>query len=319
MKGFFYEEEHKEEEKIDPVVYDNNEKEAKEKDTFVQYGKASYYGEKYNGRKTANGEIFDDSKFTAAHKTLAFGTFLKVTNAKNNRSVIVRVNDRGPFVKGRILDLSTAAAKKIGSISDGVWDVEIEVIDEKEIADAENNDNYGDKDETVEKNEDDGYKPDFEKLYQSLPKQEDVARLKSFVKEGVQKKLDIKNLTAENLVNTAKKYLGVPYRTGGTSFDGMDCTGLTYRPFVEWGVDIPREGYNQARYGKFITSKNDLKPGDLVFFTRTYNTKNFITHAGIYVGNKKFINANSYYGRVMEDIIDDSYWKQFYIFGVRYF
>jgi len=90
-----------------------------------QTGMASYYADKFNGRKTANGETFDESKLTAAHKTLPFGTIVKVTNLTNNKSVIVRVNDRGPFVAGRIIDLSKAAAKKINLIEAGVVKVSV--------------------------------------------------------------------------------------------------------------------------------------------------------------------------------------------------
>ena len=82
--------------------------------SFVEIGEASWYGPGFNGRKTACGERFDTYEFTAAHKTLPFGTLLKVTNLENNLYVIVRVNDRGPYVHGRIIDLSRAAKEKIG-------------------------------------------------------------------------------------------------------------------------------------------------------------------------------------------------------------
>lgn len=95
---------------------------------YVQYGKASYYGEKFHGRKTASGEIFNKWAYTCAHKKLPFNTKVKVTNLKNQKTVVVRVNDRGPFVKGRIIDLSFAAAKKIGMVKDGVVKVKVEVI-----------------------------------------------------------------------------------------------------------------------------------------------------------------------------------------------
>lgn len=88
-------------------------------------GLASFYAESYNGRKTANGEIFHSSAMTAAHKTLPFGTKVKVTNLKNGKSVKVRINDRGPFVTGRIIDLTRAAAKKIDMVNDGVVKVKI--------------------------------------------------------------------------------------------------------------------------------------------------------------------------------------------------
>ncbi len=95
----------------------------------VQEGKASYYADKFEGRITANGEKYKHSKLTAAHKTLPFGTVLKVTNVKNNLSVEVRVNDRGPFVSGRVIDLSKSAAEKLDFINDGLADVKIEVVD----------------------------------------------------------------------------------------------------------------------------------------------------------------------------------------------
>ena len=90
-----------------------------------QSGKASFYADKFNGRKTANGETFRNSKLTAAHKTLPFGTKVKVTNKNNGKSVKVRIYDRGPFVAGRIIDLSKKAAKKIDLDKAGVIEVEI--------------------------------------------------------------------------------------------------------------------------------------------------------------------------------------------------
>lgn len=91
-----------------------------------QIGTASFYSNKFNGNKTASGEIYRKSRLTAAHKTLPFGTQVKVTNLSNNRSVTVRVNDRGPFAKGRIIDLSRGAAKKLKMIKQGVAKVKIE-------------------------------------------------------------------------------------------------------------------------------------------------------------------------------------------------
>lgn len=94
----------------------------------VLQGQSSYYGKKFHGRKTANGEIFDMHKLSAAHRFLPFGTVVEVTNMSNNRSVRLHINDRGPFVKNRILDLSYAAARKLGMIGSGVADVKIRII-----------------------------------------------------------------------------------------------------------------------------------------------------------------------------------------------
>lgn len=91
-------------------------------------GMASYYGKKFHGRRTANGETFNNNALTAAHKTLPFGTKVKVTHLRNRKSVVVRINDRGPFIRGRVIDLSVAAAKKIGLTRTGVARVKLELI-----------------------------------------------------------------------------------------------------------------------------------------------------------------------------------------------
>jgi len=92
---------------------------------FVQTGIASWYGKKFHGRFTANGEVFDMYKKSAAHKTLPLGTYVKVIKLSDKTETIVRVNDRGPFVKGRIIDLSYAAAKEIGLVGPGVANVKV--------------------------------------------------------------------------------------------------------------------------------------------------------------------------------------------------
>lgn len=92
-------------------------------------GMASYYGNEFHGRKTANGERFDQGKLTAAHRTMPFGTRVKVTNTQNGKSVVVRINDRGPFAKGRIIDLSSSAFKSIAYLGAGVVPVRVQVID----------------------------------------------------------------------------------------------------------------------------------------------------------------------------------------------
>ncbi len=94
----------------------------------VLTGMSSYYGKKFHGRKTSNGDVFDMYKLTAAHRFLPFNSIIEVTNLANGRSVRVRVNDRGPFVKNRILDLSYAAARKIGLTGTGVGKVKIRII-----------------------------------------------------------------------------------------------------------------------------------------------------------------------------------------------
>ncbi len=91
-------------------------------------GVASYYGKRFHGRRTANGERFNMNAMTAAHKTLPFGTKVRVTNARNGKSVVVRINDRGPFIRGRTIDLSRAAARKIGIIQRGHGRVKLDIV-----------------------------------------------------------------------------------------------------------------------------------------------------------------------------------------------
>ncbi len=97
----------------------------KQAPVYQEIGMASYYAHKFNGRKTASGERYDENKMTAAHRRLAFGTIISVKDLESGRSVVVRINDRGPYVKGRIVDLSYAAAKKLDMIRRGVIRVRI--------------------------------------------------------------------------------------------------------------------------------------------------------------------------------------------------
>lgn len=96
--------------------------------SFSEEGLVSYYGDSLNGHKTSNGEIFNNKKLTAAHKKLPFGSYVKVTALWNNQSVVVRINDRGPYPKGRIIDISKAAAAKIGLVGKGIGKVRIELV-----------------------------------------------------------------------------------------------------------------------------------------------------------------------------------------------
>lgn len=103
----------------------------------AEYGDASYYNDKYHNQSTANGELYDKNAMTAAHKSLEFGTRVKVTRLDNGKSVIVRINDRGPYKPGRVIDLSRKAAEKIDLISDGVTNVKVEILNkelEKDLA-----------------------------------------------------------------------------------------------------------------------------------------------------------------------------------------
>ena len=96
-------------------------------------GTAAWYGSRFNGRKTASGQRFNSSALTAAHPSLPFGSRVKVTNTKNNRSVVVVINDRGPTSPGRIIDVSQAAAKRLGFTRSGLTDVKLEVVGQSKM------------------------------------------------------------------------------------------------------------------------------------------------------------------------------------------
>ncbi|MBS7333669.1 MAG: septal ring lytic transglycosylase RlpA family protein [Weeksellaceae bacterium] len=108
----------------------NKIEEVIENAAIVSSGVVSWYGAKFHGRKTASGEVYDKNELTAAHKTLPFGTKVKVTNIRNGKSVVVEINDRGPYAKSRVLDLSQAAFSEIGHTNSGVMHVEYEILDD---------------------------------------------------------------------------------------------------------------------------------------------------------------------------------------------
>jgi rare lipoprotein A len=102
--------------------------------TMIETGLASWYGARHHGKRTASGEIFDQNKFTAAHRTLPWGSIVKVTNLDNGKLVEVRINDRGPFKKGRIIDLSRTAARALGMLQSGVSPVQMELLSRREMS-----------------------------------------------------------------------------------------------------------------------------------------------------------------------------------------
>jgi cell wall-associated NlpC family hydrolase len=98
----------------------------------------------------------------------------------------------------------------------------------------------------------------------------------------------------------------------------MDCSGLTYISFAKNKIEIPRNSQEQARYGRVIFNRDDLKKGDLVFFTKSYSTSDYITHVGIYLGKGKFIHASTSAG-VIETPLNNPWWSQRFVFGTRVF
>jgi len=126
---------------------------------YSKTGIASFYADKFEGRQTANGEIYYHAKRTAAHRTLAFGSIVKVTNLENNKYVVVRINDRGPFVDNRIIDLSKSAAEELDFVQNGLAKVSVELIASMDDLPDEQNDH---KEEESEANY---YKVNAEKVF----------------------------------------------------------------------------------------------------------------------------------------------------------
>jgi len=144
-------------------------------------------------------------------------------------------------------------------------------------------------------------------------------QLADFEKLGIQKPLTIGDPDPEKLIKAARKFMGTPHRMGGLSRKGVDCSGLLVLAFAEIGAKVPHNSQAIAQYGTVVSNRKNLKRGDLVFFVRTYNTSNLITHAGIYLGDGKFIHTSSSKGVIVSNLDDPYYWKPKYVFGTRFF
>ena len=141
-------------------------------------------------------------------------------------------------------------------------------------------------------------------------------RLEKFMEAGIQQTVAAGAVTANAIIETARGYLGVPHCMGGTTARCMDCSGLIFRVFSTHGITLPHSSEEQARYGRIISEKEMLMPGDLLFFIRTYNTSRLITHTGICIGEGNFIHTSSSRGVIITSM-DDTYWSGRYIFGTR--
>ncbi len=157
-----------------------------------------------------------------------------------------------------------------------------------------------------------------ESSFPNVESKSEKKKLKDFMDEGTGKMVDTQNTGADEIINTAKTYLGVPHCMGGTTRKCMDCSGLLVTVFAGHGILLPHNSEEQARYGKIIPGMDDLKKGDLIFFIRSYKTKKFITHSGIYIGNNQFIHTSSSNGVTITSL-NDPWWKGKFIFGTRVF
>ncbi|MCW3788673.1 C40 family peptidase [Plebeiibacterium sediminum] len=143
-------------------------------------------------------------------------------------------------------------------------------------------------------------------------------RLNQFIASGTGKRLNTGKVSADDIIKSARKYMGTPHCMGGSSKKCMDCSGLVMQAFALNGITLPHNSEEQARYGKIIQDKNELRKGDLIFFINTYKTSKYITHAGICIGNNQFIHTSSSKGVTITSL-DNSWWKDKFIFGTRVF
>ncbi len=148
--------------------------------------------------------------------------------------------------------------------------------------------------------------------------QADNKKLQKFLATGTGKAIDIKNATPDEIITTARQYLGVPHCMGGTNKKCIDCSGLLVAVFAKYGIYLPHNSQEQARFGKKIVRTDQLRRGDLVFFIRSYKTSNYITHDGIYLGDNKFIHTSASKGVTITSM-DDPYWRDKFVFGTRVF
>jgi murein DD-endopeptidase / murein LD-carboxypeptidase len=157
-----------------------------------------------------------------------------------------------------------------------------------------------------------------EPSFQNIEGRNEKKKLKNFMDAGTEKRISTNNTSGDEIIKTAQNYLGVPHCMGGTTMKCMDCSGLLVTVFAKYGIHLPHNSEEQARYGKIIPVMNKLQRGDLVFFTRSYKTHQFITHSGICIGNNKFIHASSKKGVTITSL-RDPWWSEKFIFGTRVF
>ncbi|MRR22317.1 NlpC/P60 family protein [bacterium] len=143
-------------------------------------------------------------------------------------------------------------------------------------------------------------------------------KLGEFMESGIEKRADTRSVTPDEIISTARTWLGVPHCMGGKSKKCIDCSGLVAVVFASHGIQLPHNSEEQARYGKIISDREMLMPGDMVFFIRTYKTSHFITHSGIYIGDNNFIHTSTSLG-VTVTSLNDPWWNKRYLFATRIF
>ena len=142
-------------------------------------------------------------------------------------------------------------------------------------------------------------------------------KILAFKKGGVEKEINTRDYDVEGVIEYAKSLLGTPHVMGGYSPSGIDCSGLVALAHAEFGVALPRSSHDQGRFGTIISSGEELKRGDLVFFHSTYKKAHLITHSGIYLGENRFIHTSTSRGVSISTLFDSGYYEKHYLFATR--
>lgn len=199
-----------------------------QKDEF-EFGLASYYSDKYHGKPTASGELYDMNRMTAAHRTLPFGTTIKVTRLDNKKSVTVKVNDRGPFIPERVVDLSKAAARQIGMLQDGETKIKLEIV-KKGSADEP----VLTRSKTVKKEPTKAYEEKTAAVQKPKPTEKKATPAKTETKATTAKKVDKTSLAKKEESKKVKE------KKATTSSKARLVKGKNFQPYDLYKIDLMR-------------------------------------------------------------------------------
>ena len=157
----------------------------------------------------------------------------------------------------------------------------------------------------------------FKQLLDNTSNPSVKTQLERFQKGGIEKTVDTSDYSPETVIAYAKTFIGTPHVMGGTSKKGVDCSGLIMVAHKQAGVVLPHSSHEQGRYGTIVPHPDSLRKGDLLFYYSSYNSSNFITHVGIYLGDGTFIHASNRSGVIITNT-QDTYWKEKYLFATRF-
>ena len=241
---------------------------------------------------------------------------LVLSSCSNNSTLVSYQEEKLDDLNREIVELSTENKQ----LKDQIRDLKNQVNDlTKELRDVETNIvNAEDSSSNTTSNRSSSISSVSSQLSNISSKYSNNPKFSTFKRGGLEKPFNVSASKCDAIIATAKSFLGTPHSSGGLSKSGIDCSGLVYTAFnSHCSKDLPRVAQEMARWGTIISSLNNLKKGDLVFFTGTYNTSKFITHVGIYLGNNDFIHTSTSKGVSINNLKGSSYWESKFVYGTR--